>query len=159
MLRARRAVCFRASALLRRRLNCIRIDRSNPKPNRRQLPLPIDNESQGQGCRQTLTAPPLAAEKAKETGPNYKKGGAGRRQKTGTEKDGRKTPQAEAGLSAAMAQLSQAAQKLAQAAERLSAPSGLAAVAEARHEGAAPPRPADTASAQDPEAADAGQGG
>jgi hypothetical protein len=63
MLRARRAVCFRASALLRRRLNCIRIDRSNPKPNRRQLPLPIDNESQGQGCRQTLTAPPLRQKK------------------------------------------------------------------------------------------------
>jgi nucleoid DNA-binding protein len=71
MLRARRAVCFPASALLRRRLNCIRIDRSNPKPNRRQLPLPIDNESQGQGRRQTLTAPPLEAEKAKETGPSY----------------------------------------------------------------------------------------
>jgi nucleoid DNA-binding protein len=71
MLRARRAVCFPASALLLRRLNCIRIDRSNPKPNRRHLPLPIDNEAQGQGRRQTLTAPPLEAEKAKETGPSY----------------------------------------------------------------------------------------
>src|SRR5260370_1341498 len=98
MLRARRAACLRASALLRRGLKCIGIDRSSPKRNRRPLPLPIWQRVARAGRQADPYRAAGGAEKANETGPSYKKGeGAGRRQKTGTEKDGRKTPQAEAG--------------------------------------------------------------